>query len=199
MVTIGITGGVGAGKTTILEFLKKNYSCRVLVADEIAHFLEGKGQSCYNKLVMAFGNGILAADGEIDKKAFAQVLFASEENRQIVNEIVHPEVKKYILEAIEEEQKKGTPVVFLEAALLIECGYDKILDELWYIYASEEIRRVRLKASRGYSDEKVDGIFKSQLSDEIFRSKCRLVIDNGAEKDVATKQIATYMQTNFGL
>lgn len=197
MVTIGITGGVGAGKTSILKYLQEHYHCRILVADEIAHFLEGKGQACYNRLVMAFGSKILGADEEIDKKAFAEVLFESGENRQLVNDIVHPAVKDYIMSAIEEERKRGTAFVFLEAALLIECGYDQILDELWYIYASEEERRRRLKLSRGYSDEKVDGIMRSQLPESVFREKCAFVIDNGHSSEESEAQIRKYMIEKF--
>ena len=76
--------------------------------------------------------------------------------------------------------------VFVEAALLIENGYDKIADELWYVYASEDVRRQRLKDSRGYSDEKIDDIFNNQLDDETFRKHCDFVIDNsGSLKDAA--------------
>ena len=79
--------------------------------------------------------------------------------------------------------------LFIEAALLIECGYDKIVDELWYIYADKEVRRQRLKESRGYSDEKIDNIFKNQLSEDKFRSHCKVVIDNSGTLEDTCKQI----------
>jgi dephospho-CoA kinase len=77
----------------------------------------------------------------------------------------------------------------VEAALLIENGYDKIVDELWYVYASEESRRLRLKASRGYSDEKIDDILGKQLDDATFREHCSFVIDNSGELSKASEQI----------
>ena len=67
---------------------------------------------------------------------------------------------------------------FVEAALLIECGYETLLDELWYVYASESVRRQRLKDTRDYSDEKIQGILDSQLSDKEYRAHCRRIIDN---------------------
>lgn len=198
MITIGITGGVGAGKSEILKFLEKTYDGKVLKADEIAHFLEKKGQSCYNKLVLAFGNQILAEDGEIDKAAFAKVIFSEGKNLNLVNSIVHPEVKKYILQTIEEERERGSQFLFLEAALLLEDGYDQILDEIWYIYASETTRAERLRKSRGYSDEKIAEILRNQLSEEEFREKCKFVIDNNSSVAETTAQIANYVRCHFG-
>ena len=78
--------------------------------------------------------------------------------------------------------------LILEAALLIEEHYDEICDELWYIYTSEENRRLRLKESRGYSDEKIDNIFASQLSEAEYRSACQKCIDNNGTVE------HTYMQ-----
>lgn len=72
-------------------------------------------------------------------------------------------------------------MLVLEAALLIEEGYGEICDELWYIYASEEVRRKRLKSSRGYSDEKIDSIFASQLKEAEYRRYCKEVIDNDGD------------------
>lgn len=91
---------------------------------------------------------------------------------------MHPAVKEYVLNAVKEAKKDGLFMLVLEAALLIEEGYGEICDELWYIYASEEVRRKRLKSSRGYSDEKIDGIFASQLKEDEYRRHCKEVIDN---------------------
>ena len=77
----------------------------------------------------------------------------------------------------------------VEAALLIEEHYDEVLDELWYVYVPEVIRRDRLKASRSYSDEKIDSIFAAQLSEQEFREHCRYVIDNGNDLSYTYRQI----------
>ena len=95
---------------------------------------------------------------------------------------MHPAVKEYIASEIEEERKKKrVPFVAVEAALLIEDHYETICDELWYIYADEEVREQRLLASRSYTREKSRSIMKQQLPDDIFRESCQFVIDNSSE------------------
>ncbi|MFQ7123697.1 MAG: dephospho-CoA kinase [Eisenbergiella sp.] len=107
-----------------------------------------------------------------------------------VNAIIHPAVKTYILDEMEKERQAGEKdVFFLEAALLIEEGYDKLLDELWYIYADEDTRRKRLMEDRGYPPEKVERIFKSQLSEEEFLAHCKVVIDNSRDLGDTYRQI----------
>ena len=154
---IGITGGVGAGKTAILTYLESNYPCRVMLADEIAHDLMEPGTDCYRKLQELFvKDQVFEADGQIDRKRMAQVLFSDEEKRIALNNIVHPAVKQYVIDEMNRERAaQNHEVLILEAALLIEEHYDEICDELWYIYTSEKNRRERLKLNRGYSDEKL--------------------------------------------
>ncbi len=179
MRTIGITGGVGAGKSAVLEYLKNKYQAYLIVADELAKELEEPGGVCYDELVMEFGKRILSEDGKIDKKAFAELIFSDSKALSKVNAIVHPAVKREILKRMEDQRESGTKLFVLEAALLIEEGYDRILDELWYIYAPEEVRRERLRTTRGYPDEKIDAIILSQKSEEEFRLVCRYTVDNG--------------------
>ncbi len=189
MRTIGLTGGVGAGKSLIINYLKDKYGAKVILADEVAHKLEEPGQPCYNRLVEVFGSGILDSQGYIDKKAFAKLIFSDNKNLEKVNGIIHPAVKAYILDEIEASKTAGVKLFFLEAALLIEEGYGDILDDIWYIYASEETRRERLKSSRGYDDLKIDSIFAGQLSDKQFREACKIIIDNEQDFSFTSKYI----------
>ena len=190
MKLIGITGGIGAGKSLILDYLKENCNCRILLADEAAHLVKEPGQPCYHKLVDALGEGILQEDGRIDRQKMAAVIFSLPRLLKQTDEIIHPAVKEYILEEIEKEKRAGKrDAFFLEAALLIEEGYDRILDELWYIHAKPEVRRERLKSSRGYSDEKVDRIFASQLTETAFLAHCKEVIDNSGSLADTYRQI----------
>lgn len=177
---IGITGGVGAGKSEILSYLAGKPKTRVMLADEIAHDLMEPGMECYKKICEAFrGEDIFLPEGGLDRGKLAAVIFSDVDKRQRMNDIVHPAVKAYVSAKAEEERKKGELVLLvLEAALLIEEHYDEICDELWYIYTSEEIREQRLMQSRGYSREKVHQIFASQLDEETYRRHCRVVIDN---------------------
>lgn len=187
---IGITGGVGAGKSTLLSYIKDNYNCLVILSDDVANDIKKKGFPAYDALVEALGRGILSEDGEIDKALMAKAIFNDKNKLKTVNNILHPAVNQYIINIVDDERKRGVyDFVFVEAALLIENGYDKIVDEMWYVYADEDTRRKRLKISRGYSDQKVTDIFKSQLSDETFREHCELVIDNSGEDSKAFSEI----------
>ena len=145
---IGITGGVGAGKSAILEFLAQNYNARVIYSDIVANDIKKKGYPAYDELIMLLGEGILGDDGEIDKKKMAEAIFGNEKLLSKVNNILHPAVNTFIINIIDSEREQGQlDFVFVEAALLIENGYKRFVDELWYVYADESTRRSRLKAS----------------------------------------------------
>lgn len=180
MRRIGITGGIGAGKSCILSYIEQNCNCRILLADDVAHRVKEPGQPCYRALVGILGDTVLGKGGGIDRQKMAAAIFADEGLLQKVNAIIHPAVKQYIVSEIEKESAEGKrDAFFVEAALLIEEGYGQILDELWYVYANEGVRRQRLQKMRGYSDEKITQIFASQLSEAAFLEHCKVVIDNG--------------------
>jgi len=191
MKFIGITGGVGAGKSAILQYLSEKENIRVMLADEIAHDLMKQGTRCYKKIIRAFMyDNILDSSGEFDRGKLAKVIFSSDEKRLKMNSIVHPAVKEYVKEQLALEKTKGElDVLVLEAALLIEDHYDEVCDELWYIYASEEVRKERLMRTRGYSEEKVQQIFESQLPEEVYRKKCKVTIDNNGDLSETFLQI----------
>lgn len=190
MKVIGITGGVGSGKTAMLDYIAGKYNCKVILADKAAHKVEEPGQLCYEKLVKLLSGNILNEDGTINREKMAARIFGSDKLLEEVNRIIHPAVKQFILEEMERERKAGVlDFLFIEAALLIENGYLDIVDEMWYIYALENVRRRRLKEARNYSDEKVTSIMKSQLSEEEFKKHCKVVIDNSGELAVAYKQV----------
>lgn len=190
MRIIGITGGVGAGKSLILEYLEKRHHAYVLYADKIANDLKMPGQACYLPLIHLLGQEICQEDGTIDKGKMAAKIFGDKELLAKVNGIIHPAVKKYICEQIEEKRKQGDVTWFvIEAALLIEDHYDEICDEIWYIYADIETRKQRLMESRGYTKERIAGIISGQLSDEDFRKACQFVIDNSGSAEETYIQI----------
>ena len=176
---IGITGGIGAGKSEILKYIRKHYKCEIWLADEVAHLVKLRGTPCYEALVKLLGENVVAEDGEIDKAKMADKIFSDETVLEQVNAIVHPAVQTFILDKLSAARENPeVELFFVEAALLIEAGYGELVDEMWYIYADEEVRRARLKASRGYSDAKITNIMLQQLTEEHFRKSCDFVIDN---------------------
>ena len=190
MKTRGITGGVGAGKSLVLNYLQNHYNARVYLADDIANDLKLPGQSCYDKIIELLGRNIIDSEGLIDKNKMAEKIFSHKELLDEVNRIIHPAVKEYVLSQIELERKKGEIDYFiLEAALLIEEGYDRILDELWYIHADTSVRSRRLKETRNYTRDKIDHIMASQLSETEFRKHCKVVINNNSDEEALYSQI----------
>lgn len=190
MIVIGITGGVGCGKSEVLRYLKEKYQAQVLLADEVANELKEPGMPCYQPVIDCLGEEILDADGRIDKGKMAQVIFSDKEKLRQINEIIHPAVRRYIEQEIERQRKiKMFGFFFLEAALLIEEHYDQLLDEMWYVYATEEVRRTRLMQSRGYSQEKTTSIINKQLTEQQFRQHCSFVLDNSGDFEDTKKQI----------
>lgn len=190
MKVIGITGGVGSGKTALLNAIKEKYNCIVLFADEIANFLKLPGESCYAPVVDLLGKEILDQKGFIDNKKMAQVIFKDATLLEKVNQIVHPLVYDYIVQKIESVRKAGkVDFVFVEAALFIEAGYKVLSDSVWYIYVPKDIRALRLKESRGYSDEKISDIMNRQLQEETFLATCDVTIDNSRSLDETMLQV----------
>lgn len=191
MKFIGITGGVGAGKSAILDFIREHYRAKVVLADDLAKELMEPGTACHKKLLEAFcSDGVFDEAGVMDREKMAALLFTKPGKRQEMNAIVHPAVKEEILRQVAEEREKGElSYFFLEAALLIEEHYDAICDELWYIYTSEEKRRQRLEQNRGYSPERIERMMASQLPEQVFFEHCAVVIDNNGTPEEAIRQV----------
>ena len=189
MKILGITGGVGAGKSEVLSHLEQAYGACVIQADQVGHEVMAPGGAAYEAVLQAFGQEFQKEDGTIDRKKLGTVVFADEGKRRTLNAIVHPAVKETIRRAADLKRQQGRELLVIEAALLIEDHYEEICQELWYIYAAEPVRWQRLKASRGYSDEKIDAMIRSQLSEERFRSACQAVIDNSGAFAETCRQI----------
>ena len=190
MKVIGITGGVGAGKSSVLALLKEMCSCDIIQADLVAKNIYQSGNIGFEKVVDIFGEQIVGENGEINRPLLADIIFKNPNKRIVLNSIIHPLAKQEIINQINNHKIAGdVDYCFVEAALLIEDHYDIFMDEIWYIYVSEDERRKRLAASRGYSDEKISGIFKSQLSDAEFRKHADKVINNGADIEKTRAQL----------
>lgn len=187
---IGITGGVGSGKSTVLNFLEEEYGAVIIMADEVGRKVMEAGTECFEDIVEAFGQEVIADNGELDRGLLASRIFNDSSERELLDSIVHPAVKKDICREIEELKSKGKDcLVVIEAALLIEDNYDKICDELWFVYAPKEHRIKRLKESRGYSRKKSLSIMNNQLSSWEMRRACQVTIDNSKDFEYTISQV----------
>ncbi|MGN0335343.1 MAG: dephospho-CoA kinase [Lachnospiraceae bacterium] len=196
MKVIGITGGVGAGKSTVLDYLAQKYGAKIIEADRVGHLVMEPGASAYDPVVKAFGNEILRENLEIDRGKLGNIVFSDAGRLEILNGIIHPKVKEYIVAELEKERAAGSsPIFVIEAALLLEDHYDLICDEIWYIHTEEAVRAKRLKASRGYSEEKIKSIMANQKSPEEFGKECQIVIDNSGSSERTFEQIDRQMKT----
>ena len=179
MKVYGITGGAGTGKSEVIKMLQQNFGGCVIMSDEVARELMQKGNISYQLIVEYFGRDILMDDGEIDRKKLADHVFNNKEALEKLNSMTHPYVKDEIRKLIAEAEASGEcRFVALESAILLECGYEDICDEFWYVYTKPEIRRQRMKETRNYSDEKVDSVIRNQQPDEVFFEQCSFVIKN---------------------
>ena len=194
MRVIGITGGVGCGKSRILQYLSEAYRAVVCQLDETAKKLQQKGQPCYDKIVEVFGGEIVGADSELDRPKLAGIVFADRERLAVLNGIVHPAVKERTLQDIERERERGTALFVIESAILPDAGYEDICGEMWYIYTQEDVRRERLKDTRGYSDRQISQMMASQPAESRFRETCSAVIDNSGSFENTKRQIGELLR-----
>ena len=189
MKILGITGGVGSGKSAVLDHLEAEYHAVICQLDDVARMLQQNGQVCFTKIVETFGEEVIGKDLELDRQKLSEIVFSDAKKLQQLNEIVHPEVKQWVIKDIADKENSGVPLYVIEAALLPTAGYETICDEMWYIYTNEKVRTERLKASRGYSEERIQNMIASQPKEEIFRRACCAVIENSGTFEDTKKQI----------
>ena len=189
MRIIGITGGIGSGKSCVLNIMEEIYGAVLCQTDVVAHQLQKKGETCYKEIVNVFGVNILTENKAIDRKKLGAIVFNDNDKLKKLNQIVHPAVKKQVKLEIEEARRKQKEFFLIESALLMEDHYEELCDELWYIYADERVRRDRLKTSRLMNEEKIDLIIKAQATEETFRKYCHITIDNSGTIENTKEQI----------
>lgn len=185
---IGLTGGAGSGKSTVVEQIKQILPTEFLHCDIIAHELMQPGGASYFALLEEFGEEILEdktddAEAEqsrnIDRAKLTKTAMATKESRARLNELVHPLVRNEVerrIQVLRQNEFHGAAV--MEAALLIEAGYTDLCDEVWYVWAPVSDRKRRMRENRGYSEEKMEQILAGQLSEEEFRKHADFVIEN---------------------
>ena len=184
-MVIGVTGGIGSGKSTVLNFLRDGYRAQIIEEDQVARELMEPGGACYQAVTEAFGLEILAEDGQINRKELAALVFSDEAKRKQLNSLTHPLVEREVRRRI--AAYDGLSVV--ETALPREAGLRCFCDTVWYVHVPDEIRIARLMQDRGYSREKCLQVMASQLSEEEFRNLSDVVIENGGAREETHQQI----------
>ena len=188
---IGLTGGVGAGKSLVLSILRMKYNAEVIEADKVAHELMTLGEEGYLRMKEAFGEAILNFDGTIDRTQLGKVIFENEFAREQVNSIIHPLVWKRIRQKISASQ---AGLIVVEFAIMGEEAED-IYDEMWYVRASEEIRIRRLSENRGYTKEHSEKMIRSQASEQEYARRCDRIIENNGSITDLENQLAEILET----
>lgn len=187
---VELIGGVGTGKSQVLELLKEEYGAVVIQADEVAGNLEKKGQEGLVRLTEIFGMAILDAEGNLDRKQFAARIFGNKENLEMVNRVIHPLVWKWIHENVPKIQG---PLVIVETAIPDKNPGD-IYDEVWYLYTLRETRIQRLMENRGYSRERCLDMMANQLSEEEYRELADRKLDNNGSLQEVREQLKVLLK-----
>ena len=198
MFVLGITGGIGAGKSLVLSIIDDEFDAYIVEADKLAHKLMLKGENAYSQIIDTFGDEILDPDSEqIDRSILCKLVLSDKEKLSRLNAIMHPAVKKYIIDDIKLKEDAGTKLYVIEAALLIQDGYKSICDEIWYISADREVRIQRLIESRGYSREKADAFLLNQPSDEFFEINSDKIIKNNENQMKLRAEVVSFINNNL--
>lgn len=182
MKIIGLTGGIGSGKSTVSGYLKeKGY--KVSDADLIAHQITEPGTETLDELVSAFGNEILDSNGRLRRKYLASIVFTDAVSEKTLNRITHKGIKKQLEAEIEENRKNGERLMFLEGPILFEAGVNRWCDYMWLVTADMDKRLQRVMQRDDASEEQVKQRIACQMSDE---EKIRLsdeVLDNSGNRE----------------
>lgn len=178
MKVIGLVGGIGSGKSVVRAMLA-DLGAAVIDADRVGHEIYLPGTPGFAAVVATFGRDIVDAEGRIDRPKLGAVVFSDPAKLAELNAIVHPLIQAEIVQRIAEERKRGTaPAVVVEAAVLLEAGWDRLVDEVWLVSADREEVLKRLGASRGLSRVESEARIARQMSDADRRKASKVVIEN---------------------
>ena len=193
MKRIGLTGGVGSGKSQVLDRLTVRWNVPVIHTDLVARAVMEPGQEGLRQVVAALGDSFLNPDGSLCRPALARLIFQDPQARETVDRITHPLVWKLVQEELDCLDGQGTAAAVVESAVF-SCEAAAMFDEIWYVWAPEEVRTLRLMESRGYSEERCRSMIASQDSDQEFRALAGRVIDNSGSWEETAAEIDKVME-----
>lgn len=191
MKTIGLTGGIGAGKSTVSQILAE-LGAFIIDSDKVGHEIYLPGREAWQQVIAEFGRDILAADQTIDRKKLGALVFASDAARKRLNAIVHPLMFRDIRRRVTEKRAEGfTKPIVVEAAILIEANWLPLVDEVWVVITGKSAVIERVAVQRGLSARDTEARIASQLSDSERLKYADVVIRNDGSVEDLKQQIAT--------
>jgi dephospho-CoA kinase len=180
MLVIGLTGGIGTGKSEVASLLQ-SFGAEVINADQVGHEAYTPNSESWREVVNTFGEEILQPDGQIDRGRLGAIVFSNPQQLDKLNAIMHPRMARMVGDKIEVFRGKGAPAVVVEAAVLFEAGWDSLVDEVWTTDSPVELVIERLQARNGMSEEEVRRRINSQM-DRVERiERSDLVVDNSGD------------------
>lgn len=188
MIIIGLTGGIGSGKSTVSDILKEQ-GIPVVDGDRIAREVVEPHRPAYDEIVRVFGTEVLQQDGTLNRKHIGEIVFSDPEKLSMLNSITHKEIYRVILERLESLKETGTTLVFLDVALLFETGFDQLTDRVWVVDAPDAVRVERIQKRDGLREEEILKRIQSQMSREMRNTKGDLVLDNSKGREELKAQI----------
>ncbi len=189
MKVIGLTGGIATGKSTVSEYLKEK-GIPVIDADIVSREVTEKGSPALDMLAEKFGSGMIKEDGTLDRKALGAIVFSDSEKRKELNAILHKSIMDSIDEKVEAFRKSGEhDIAVVDAALLIESGFDKKMDQVWVVVSDMEERVKRIMERDDVTAEFAEKKIASQLSDEERLKKADEVINNSGSVEDLREQV----------
>jgi dephospho-CoA kinase len=190
MLTIGLMGGIGSGKSTVTAMLGE-LGAPIIDADKVGHAIYAPDGPAYADMIAAFGEGILAEDRTIDRRKLGPIVFGNPAALARLNAIVHPKMFTRMREMIESLRRGGErkPIV-VEAAILIEANWQSLFNEIWLVVAARERVIERIERDRGLKPEQTEARIKAQLPDSERRKHATLVIANDGSIDELREQVS---------
>lgn len=177
MKIIGLTGGIGTGKGVVASFLG-SMGATVIDADRLGHEAYAHGTDGWDQVVKLFGIEILDSRGEIDRRVLAKIVFSDAAALQKLNGAIHPIIKRTIRTLLKDYEDTGIEVAVIEAAILLETGWNDLVDETWLVTAGYEAVVERVQKRQGLSRDQVEIRIRSQSSTEWKMDHADIVIDN---------------------
>jgi len=177
MKVIGLTGGIGSGKSMVSQFMQE-LGAVLIDADTVGHEAYQPGTNTWRELIAAFGEQILAQDKSIDRRKLGGIVFGNSESLARLNQIMYPRMHQMMGDRIEEYRRQGVGVVVLEAAILLEAGWNQLVDEVWITVAPESVVVERTRERTGLPEEQILARIRSQMSSGERAKHADVVINN---------------------